>query len=318
MRTHGTRGSRTTVACARVLVVAIAALALAACGGTSTTTTQSERASPSAAPTSSAAVMSTYTALGAKLTDPGTLARFMRLYADDATLTDRAFGGVYHGAAAISGYFLQFLGPGGVYTYRPVCWRAGTEGAIAEEIVASSEMRLPSLEVLRLRGGKVVQTDVYYLDAYFGRPPVPLATAPGPSDTEAASLRTAGAYWAALRRLDPAALGRLYTDATVYRDVASARQYKGATATAAAHARVFAMHGVAYSGGEVVAGPGWAAVLWARTDREGGKPHTQVSIPAEWTKRAGRPTIDGATVLEIRGGKIVRETVYCDHLRTKL
>jgi hypothetical protein len=262
--------------------------------------------------------MPAYTTLEAQLTTPGTLTRFMRLYADDAKLTDRAFGGVYHGAGAISGYFLQFLGPGGVYTYRPVSWRAGDEGAIVEEVVASSEMSLPALEVLRLRDGRVVRDDVYYLDAYLGRPPVPLTTSPSPADTEAASVRTAHAYWAALRRLDPAALARLYTGATVYRDVASVRRYKGTRAATAAHKRVFAMRGVAYGGGDVVAGPGWAAVLWARTDREGGEPHTQVSIPAEWTKRAGRPTIDGATVLEIRGGKVLPETVYCDHLRTSL
>ena len=298
--------------------VASAVLALAACGGSDSTAVQTPRGSPTAVPTSPADLVPVYAALEATLTKPGVLDRFMRLYADDATLTDRANGGVSHGADAISGYFLQFLGPGGVYSCRPVSWRAGAEGAIVEEVVASSEMRLPALEVLRLRGGTVTSVDVYYLDAYFGRPPVPLKTAPDSADTEAASVRSARAYWAALRRLDATGLARLYTDATVYRDVASAREYKGASGATAAHKRVFAMRGLAYSGGEVVAGPGWATVLWARTDREGGQPHTQVSIPAEWTQRAGRPTIDGATVLEIRDGKILRETVYCDHLRTKL
>lgn len=179
-------------------------------------------------------------------------------------------------------------------------------------------MRLPALEVLRLHEGRVTRADIYYLDAYFGRPPAPLATAPGAADTEAASVRTARAYWGALRRLDPVGLARLYTGATVYRDVASRRSSKGAAAAAAAHRQVFALRGLSYRGGEVVAGPGWAAVLWARTNREGGRPHTQVAIPEEWTQRAGRPTVDGATVLEIRDGKIVRETVYCDHLRTEL
>jgi hypothetical protein len=65
----------------------------------------------------------------------------------------------------------------------------------------------------------------------------------------------------------------------------------------------------------VVAGPGWAAAQWKRTARVGGRP--LVEIPDEYTRWAKRPTIHGATILEIRNGKIARQTIYRDHLRAE-
>jgi hypothetical protein len=55
--------------------------------------------------------------------------------------------------------------------------------------------------------------------------------------------------------------------------------------------------------------------MWKRTDREAGKP--PAGLPDRYTKWGRSATIRGVTILEIREGKIARETIYSDHVRTK-
>ncbi len=91
--------------------------------------------------------------------------------------------------------------------------------------------------------------------------------------------------------------------------------YQGPSEALGAHAKMFALAGVRFQANGVLDGPGWAAVMWKRSDSEGGKP--LVDIPAKLAKAAMRPTIHGVSILEIRDGKIARETIYSDHLRTR-
>lgn len=169
-----------------------------------------------------------------------------------------------------------------------------------------------------MHDGKIVSEYLYYNDAapeYPRFPPAPLKTPPAPTDTQAASRALANAYMSALRALAPARLTPLYAHDVVYQDTARDRRYVGPSAAVTAHAQMFALNGVRFPRLGVVAGRGWAAVMWKRTDREGGKP--PAGLPAKYTKWGRRPTIHGVTILEIREGKIARETIYSDHIRTK-
>jgi hypothetical protein len=83
MRTHGSRGSRTTVACTLVSLVVLTLLALVACGGSSTTSGSSEDAAPDAAAQEDSALMAWPKAEEA-----------MMKVADDAVLSSVGTGGL--------------------------------------------------------------------------------------------------------------------------------------------------------------------------------------------------------------------------------
>jgi ketosteroid isomerase-like protein len=199
--------------------------------------------------------------------------------------------------------------------FEPLSQLAGSDGFVLENVAEAIDY---GAEVVFVRGGKIVADYIYHDDLQQEPPmqaPTPLQTPPAASDTEAASAAVAKAYMAALRALDPARLASLYAPEVVYMDTGRDVDYRGPSAAVRAHVRMFALKGVRFRANGVLVGPGWAAVMWKRRDREGGK--SLVDIPAQFTRWGERPTIHGVSVLEIRDGKIARETIYCDHLRTK-
>lgn len=318
------RGIATLTALVLLLSIAAAgALVLPGCGGagggsaTGAAASPSSGASPPAAPTSDAEVIAAYARTVPRLDEPGAIDELMTLYAADARMEDRAYGASSVGKDQIRTYFTQYF-TGGVLFDKIVSTYVGSGCAIVESLAYSpGVVALPAAEIIKLDGGLITTHSVYYYDGQIGREAEPLQTEAEPGDTEAESLRTARAYLSALRATDVEALARTYAADVVYRDTAHKRSFAGADAATEAHAAVFAMKGVKYEGDGVFAGPGWAAVLWRRTDREG-RQIAYPDLPDDYLRLAKRPTVAGVSVLEIRAGKVVRETVYCDHLRTRL
>jgi hypothetical protein len=326
-----TSGARITLALLTLLTLLVA-LTLGACGGgsTSPTTAATPTSTPSAAgssagtsvsgasatPTTTAQVTAAYFDALAKVDNIIGFRRLVDLYAEDARLEDRAIGIVASGRKAIADNWNTFFlaGPG---KDTPISQFVGEGSAVVEEKAAFPGGEVYAADVLRVRGGKIVAESIYYSDAGANPkfPPAPLDTPPAPTDTQAASQALAADYMSALRSLVPARLAPFYARDVVYQDTGRNRRYVGPSAAIAAHAKMYALKGLSFRRLGVVAGPGWAAVMWQRTDREGGKP--LVHIPDWYTRWARRPTIHGVTILEIRKGKIARETTYSDHLRTE-
>jgi SnoaL-like domain len=316
-------GPHRAIATVLSMLLVAGVLALAACGGSgkaastappaptpsaavSSPGTAAGGASPVATPTTPAQVAAAYVAAGLAA---GTST--VELFAKDSRYEDRAAGDIRVGTKAI-GRYMDFLA--GFLTIEPRSQLVGSDAVVVEEVAGGE---LYGAEVLRVRGGKVLTCFVYYNDAQpsFAGEPALLKTPPASTDTQAASRTLANTYMAALHALSPGSLAALYAHDVVYQDTGRDLRYVGPSAAAAAHARMFSLRGVRFRANGVLAGPGWAAVMWRRTDREGGKP--LVDLPARWLKWGKRPTIHGLSILEIRDSEIVRETIYSDHLRTK-
>ncbi len=313
-------------ACTVVALLVAATLALAACG--SGAATSSVVASPAAAsspasttgsptpvatPTTPAQVVAAYAAALEEFRSP------IGLFSRQARSEDRAIGDIRVGSKAVKAYQNYYQGGQAGITVTPRSWFSGSDGAILEERGDWGAGAGYAVNLFRIRDGKITVWYVYYSDWLSDRvpklePPL-LKTPPGPSDTEAASRSRAGAYMAALQALAPARLAPLYADDVVYQDTSRDVHSAGSAAALAEHAKMFALKGLRFQPAGVLAGPGWAAVMWRRTDREGGQP--PLGYPLELAQWAVRPTIHGVSVLEIRDGKIARETIYSDHLRTR-
>jgi ketosteroid isomerase-like protein len=308
------------IAVLAVLVV-VAALAFQH-GGTKTTATTAEQASTLSAAASTGTTTETAIPVAAPPRTATLAAVYVRygqegrltvgLFGKDAVLQDRSSGDLRVGVKAIADFqkfWVKHL------RFEPLSQLAGSDGFVLENVAEAIDY---GAEVVFVRGGKIVADYIYHDDLQQEPPmqaPTPLQTPPAASDTEAASAAVAKAYMAALRALDPARLASLYAPEVVYMDTGRDVDYRGPSAAVRAHVRMFALKGVRFRANGVLVGPGWAAVMWKRRDREGGK--SLVDIPAQFTRWGERPTIHGVSVLEIRDGKIARETIYCDHLRTK-
>ena len=327
MKWPGGFQERAAITLVHASLVVICAFAVAACGGSSGSAASPSAtsalapsagpqggASPVTSPTTVAQVAAAYAdALSTARTSSG-FRRLVGLFARHARFEDRAIGDLRIGTKAISDYYNYWfvLGP---LTSTPRSELVGTHAVVVEEEVNGAAY---GADVLGVRDGKIVSDYLYYNDAapeYPAYPPEPLKTPPAPADTEAASRALAAAYMSALRALAPERLAPLYAGDVVYQDTARDRRYVGPQAAVAAHAEMFRLKDVRFRTVGVAAGPGWAAVMWKRTDREGGRP--PAGLPDQYTKWGRRPTVCGVTILEIRDGKIARETIYSDHVRTK-
>jgi hypothetical protein len=307
-----------------VLVLLVAGtLVLAACGSSTETTTSqagvlptttAPSASPVATPTTPAQVVAAYAAAVKDSRSP------IDLFSGHARLEDRSMGDIRVGVKAVKAFQDEwFIGPQRGLTITPRSWFAGSDGAILEQSGDDGAAVIFGVDLLRIHAGKISNCYIYYSDWLSDRvpklaPPL-LKTPPEPSDTETASRAQARAYMSALHALAPARLASLYAHDVVYQDTSRDTHYAGPGAALAAHATMFALKGLRFRPAGVLAGPGWAAVMWKRTDFEGGKP--PLGYPPELAKWAVRPTICGVSILEIRDGKIARETIYSDHLRTR-
>lgn len=157
---------------------------------------------------------------------------------------------------------------------------------------------LQPLTLLGVRDGHIVYEGWYFANPFAfsdGRPPqpTPLATAPGPGDTAAAAEAVALRYAAALQAKDAGTMAALSAPKIAFLDTASGSVAGNPGQVQAACVAMFREPtDLAFENLRYVCGPGWAAVFW--------------TARPELFPLSG----EGATMLEIRDGRIARETLY--------
>ncbi len=301
----------TAVLCLLVLGLgALSLIGLCACGGTSTTTsnTPSVTPSPTLSPTLSpstawepwppgtASAAQTLTVAGkyaARTYDEAP--SLPRLFAADGTVDIWVAEAQFSGREAID-YMTD--------SPKVLDWSKGsvlaTAGAATvEQIVINSDegAMMPCLEVLTVADGKITHLEVYG-NAVAGTqvvPPKRVGTKPGPEDDAAAAEAAVTAYYAALGAGDPTATALLYAPDAVFQDTTATGQPGGAKEAVAWLTKAAAVPHMTMELKSVIAGKGWAAARWMLSgDNSGG-----VNVG-----------VRGATVFEVRDGKIVRQTAY--------
>jgi ketosteroid isomerase-like protein len=303
---------RASAASALKLVVVVAAFALAACGGSSTTASTSSSAPPTATATQSASaspvhlVGSDSVEATQKVVDgfgAGVAAlsgaRFVPLYADDVVYNDYVFGLHLEGKAAVLKELRRSLreadGARVLAGYADRGW-----GVLEHrwDFHTAYEAWLQPITVLEIRDGKIVNEAWYYQDPFklpAGKPlePKPLTSAPGSADTAAEAEAVALKYAAALQAKDAAAVASLSAPKIAFMDTASSAVGSSQGQVQAHYAKIFKKPAdLAFTDLRYAIGPGWATVIWV----------------ADWPSWA--TSAPGVTMLEIRDGKIGRETLY--------
>jgi hypothetical protein len=160
----------------------------------------------------------------------------------------------------------------------------------------------PWLGLLAVDGAKIVHAEIFQQTAYVPAIHAPVracSAAPGPKDTAEAAKRTGAAAADALATGDTVALRRLVAPGILFYDTGQAHGVRGWKTLFAWWAKVPA---VELTNEAPVAGPGWAVVRWT----------------LHFALAGGNGDTAGATVIEVRDGKVVRMTLYYDGETTKL
>jgi ketosteroid isomerase-like protein len=174
-----------------------------------------------------------------------------------------------------------------------------TEGAAVSEGVftvhENGTVSLPSLALLAVDGKEIVHEEVFLDPASRSKKPVTFeTTAPGPKDTAAVAADVASAVGDAFAAGDVAALQTLLAPDVLFYDTSLRRGAQGVDAVLAWQAKTPT---VEVDNQDPIAGRGWAVVRW--TVRRVYDTGVEVAMP-------------GATVMEVRDGKVVRLTLYYD------
>ena len=155
----------------------------------------------------------------------------------------------------------------------------------------------PSLAMLAVDGDKVLHEEIFLdtMPAPMSNRPVRFwGSPPGVHDTAVASARVGDTVGKAFAAADPASLRAVVAADVLFYDTAEPRARRGWRALLDWWASVPA---VQLENRRPVAGPGWVVVGW--TMRQALTPGDEETMP-------------GATVMEVRGGKVVRMTLYYD------
>ncbi len=155
-------------------------------------------------------------------------------------------------------------------------------------------------EVVTVRGERIAREDFFWVEGpntkagQVSPHPVRLRTRPGPADTSSAAQRVALSYTAALREKDAPRLARISAADVLFLDVGYG-DHGRRKELLRRYERMFAYPGdLAFTRIRTFSGPGWAVVRWTASSGS-----------------SGYEGVAGLTVLEIRDGKIARETLYC-------
>jgi ketosteroid isomerase-like protein len=283
-------------------------VALAACGGSggtaasppSVTPTPSLAAGPErlAGSDSLEATQKVVDAFGAGLAALS-IARFVPLYADDVVATDFAFNVLTKGKAdrlkELRRSLRQADGVRVLASYADRGW-----GVIEHrwDYHTVHGVWMQPITVVEIRDGKIVTESWYYQDPSTlpaGKPlePKPLTSAPGSADTAAVAEAVALKYAAALQAKDAAALAALSAPKIAFMDTAASAVGSSPGQVQAHYAKIFEKPAdLAFVNFRYAFGPGWATLIWVAAS-----PSSTTSGP-------------GVTMLEIREGRIARETLY--------
>lgn len=295
-----TTGSRATLAALLLIAIVGGVLAVVACGGSAETTSSSPSATPrppvAASPerlVGSDSVAQTKEAVEAYTAawNARSVNRLDAVYANDIVFHCFATGAEAEGRAAM----LQLLKQVCAVTVgaRALAGHVSNGWAVLELRQDFAPGSVQLLQVLETRDGKISRHENYYqpLESQVGplRIAKPLKTAPGPADTPEASEAVALKYAAALQARDANAVLALVAADNDFRDTAG--DSSSSTSELQHYASIFkASDASAFTDLRYVFGRGWATVIW--------------------TASAAGSGGSGATMLEIRDGKICRETLY--------
>jgi len=302
-----------------VLLLLCASAAVTACGGSSTTassspsaTISSPTASPSIVPAAEpvsrwdapgSASLAQTRAAATRFADALTAETIPEggLYAKDATFDFWAGGETHNqGAKEIESTYKEG-GEGkpgvGFDWERPHMLVApgvvATEGVLA---IPVDKVKMPYLQLLAVNGSRISHEEVFLDPGPDTKKAVTFAgSAPGPKDSATAASQAATAVGDAFAAGDQTALRELLAPGVLFYDTELRHGVRGVDAVLAWQSRTPA---VELANQAPIAGPGWAVVRW--TVRQTLSTGVQVAIP-------------GATVMEVRDGKVVRMTVYYDN-----
>ena len=301
-----TRGARCGAGLSAGLAIAALALLLAAtgCGGSTTTATRegsTPRATPSIvvpqrlAGTDSVAVTQEAVDAYAAAWNARSVAQLGALYARDVDFDCFATGVHVDGRAAL----LKMLGAVCAMTTgtRALASHADRGWAVLELRQDFAEGSVQLLQLVETRDGKIVRHENYYQPIEGRVSPLcvanPLRSAPGPTDTTAAVEALTLAYAAALQDKDAAAVAALSAPAIAFADTASGTVGSSPGDVQRHYAEIFRTPAdLAFAHPRYVVGRGWAAVIWTAGSQSYGASGS------------------GVTMLEMRNGKIRRETLY--------
>ena len=226
------------------------------------------------------------------------------LYASDATFDYWASGGLHDvGASSIEG---EYRGARSALdwskqTHLMVAPGVGVCESTCANISSfmSQPPRTPYLSLLAVTGDKIVHEEIFLDTGSLPPKKAPVkfwGSAPGPRDTARAAAAAGAAVGRAFANGDPSALRAVVAPDVLFCDTAQAHGWKGVDAVLHWWANV---PDVQLRNEEPVAGAGWVVDRW--TVR-------QVLATGE------EKTMPGATVMEVRGGKVVRMTLYYESL----
>jgi len=151
----------------------------------------------------------------------------------------------------------------------------------------------PSLVLLAVDGGKVTHEEVFLNEGDTRRVTF-YASAPGPKDTAKVAAKVGAAVGDAFETGDRTAVQALVAPDILFRDTSLAHGARGWGALLAWWDKVPT---VTLENKTPIAGPGWTVVRW--TIRQVFSTGVELALP-------------GATVMEVRGGQVVRMTIYYD------
>jgi SnoaL-like domain len=158
----------------------------------------------------------------------------------------------------------------------------------------------PYLALLAVDGDRIAHEEVFLGDA--GQPVTFCGSPPGPADTADVATEVATALGKALARRDGAALQPLLAGDVLFRDATIRHDVRGRDAVLSWLATVAPANVVKVKNRAPLVGPGWAVVRW--TGRRSYK---------NWYLPNGvDESRNGATVIEVRDGKVVRMTLYLE------
>ena len=158
----------------------------------------------------------------------------------------------------------------------------------------------PALSLLAVDGRKIVHEEIF-INEGDTRPVRIYRGAPASGDTARAAAKVGAAVGDAFETGDQVALKSLIASDVMFRDTTLPHDEVGRDAVLAWWDRV--PNGVQLTNKKPIAGPGWSVVRW--TVRQTFPTGVELALP-------------GATVMEVRGGEVVRMTIYYNSATLRL
>lgn len=306
MRTRTRHHPATVRTLATVSLLLLFALVFAACGGSEDTaappvaTTSPSAASAAEHLVGADSVETTHEvvdALGAGF-EAQSGAQVATLYAEGVVYDDLTYDLHLEGKAAVLKELRRSMRQANGVRF--LAGYAGSGWGVLEhrwDFTDAHDASIQPMTVFEIVDGKIVSEAWWYqdpVDLPDGTPPEPkpLSSAPGSQDTAASAETAALHYAAALQAKDADQMAALSAVDIAFMDTSAGTVAGSPDQVRTYYARVFeAPADPAFTDLRYVSGPGWATVIWSTG--------------------ASEPTFgDGVTMLEIRDGKIARETLY--------